>query len=257
MKKTLNRLRKIIPGSLGIYEFLYGLIKIPGFIVDYRNFKNSATNANRRFPLKKKDFFPCLLDKTVDTPFDPHYTYHPAWAARVVAKVMPKKHIDISSTLRFSTIVSAFIPVDFYDYRPANLRLKNLESRHGDLMFLPFADDSVESISCMHTIEHIGLGRYGDPIDYDADIRAIEQLKRVLAPGGTLIFVTPVGRPKIEFNAHRIYAYEQIIQYFNDLKLSEFSLIPDNWQETGLIENADPALVKDQNYACGCFVFTK
>lgn len=257
MKKTLNRLRKIVPGSLGVYEFLYGLIKVPGFISDYRSFVTSAKGTTSRFPLEKKDFFPCLLDKTTDTPFDPHYTYHPAWAARVVARVMPKKHIDISSTLRFATIVSAFLPVEFYDYRPANLRLPNLESKPGDLMSLPFADSSVESISCMHTIEHIGLGRYGDPIDYDADIKAIYELKRVLAPGGTLIFVTPVGKPKIEFNAHRIYSYEQIMSYFSNLKLTEFSLIPDNWQEKGLIENADPALVPSQNYACGCFVFTK
>lgn len=257
MKKTLNRLRKIVPGSLGVYEFLYGLVKVPGFISDYRNFLTSAKSTTARFPLQKKDFFPCLLDKTADTPFDPHYTYHPAWAARVVARVMPKKHIDISSTLRFATIVSAFLPVEFYDYRPANLRLPNLESKPGDLMSLPFADSSVESISCMHTIEHIGLGRYGDPIDYDADIKAINELVRVLAPGGTLIFVTPVGKPKIEFNAHRIYSYEQIMSYFSSLKLTEFSLIPDNWQEQGLIENADPALVASQNYACGCFVFTK
>ena len=56
-------------------------------------------------------------------------------------------------------MVSAFIPVEFYDYRPAELSLSGLEFKHADLTHLPFADNSVESLSCMHVIEHIGLGR--------------------------------------------------------------------------------------------------
>lgn len=253
----LHTIRKIIPGSLGVYEFFRGLIEIPTFLSNYQAFKTSAETTTARFPLRKLDWFLCLLDNTKTTPFDPHYTYHPAWAARVVARTMPKKHIDIASTLKFPTIVSAFVPVEFYDYRPAELKLDNLESKHGDLLALPFADNSVASLSCMHTIEHVGLGRYGDPIDYDGDIKAIKELVRVLAPGGTLIFVTPVGVPKIEYNAHRIYAYEQILQYFEGLKLTEFSLVPDDWRTHGLIINADPSLVSAQAYGCGCFVFTK
>ena len=106
----------------------------------------------------------------------------------------------------------------------------------------------------MHTIEHIGLGRYGDEIDPEGDIKSINELKRVLKPGGDLLFVTPVGTPKIEFNAHRIYSYEQIIEYFSPLQVKEFSLIPDNG---GLITNADPSLVQQQTYGCGCFWFKK
>ena len=106
----------------------------------------------------------------------------------------------------------------------------------------------------MHTIEHIGLGRYGDEIDPQGDIKAINELKRVLAQNGDLLFVTPVGKPKIEFNAHRIYSYEQIKEYFSPLTIKEFSLIPDSG---GIIINADPALVKEQNYGCGCFWFKK
>lgn len=257
MKKALTCLRKIVPGSLGLYDFLRSLLKIPEFVSDYRRFLRAARDSRSRFPLRKRDFFLCLLDKTKTTPFDPHYIYHPAWAARVVVRRSPEKHIDIASTLHFSTIVSAFVPTEFYDYRPAELHLDNLQSKHGDLMQLPFAENSVESLSCMHTIEHVGLGRYGDPIDYDGDLKAIAELKRVLAPGGTLIFVTPVGKPRIEFNAHRIYAYEQIMDYFSDLKLVEFSLVPDDWRSKGLILNADPALIALQSYGCGCFVFTK
>ena len=106
----------------------------------------------------------------------------------------------------------------------------------------------------MHTVEHVGLGRYGDPINPDGDLKAISELKRTLANGGSLLFVVPVGKPKIEFNAHRIYSFEQIINYFKDLKLKEFSIITDNGD---FIENAKPELVKQQKYGCGCFWFIK
>ena len=109
----------------------------------------------------------------------------------------------------------------------------------------------------MHTIEHVGLGRYGDPIDPNGDIKAIEELKRVTATGGNLLFVTPVGKPKIEFNAHRIYSYEQIVSYFKGFELKEFSLVPEKEKDGALITNADPSLVEKENYACGCFWFVK
>jgi hypothetical protein len=169
-------------------------------------------------PIKGRDAYPCLKDKIVNTPFDQHYTYHPAWAARILAQTKPAYHVDISSILSFSTVVSAFVPVKFYDYRPANLNINNFESGFADLKQLSFADNSIASLSCMHTIEHIGLGRYGDEIDPQGDIKSIDELKRVLQSGGNLLFVTPVGRSRIEFNAHRIYSYEQIIGYFSPLR---------------------------------------
>jgi SAM-dependent methyltransferase len=221
------------------------------FLGEYRKLKGSNDG---RLSIKFGEIHPCLKDRVSTTPFDQHYTYHPAWAARVLAQTRPSEHVDISSILSFSALVSAFIPVRFYDYRPAELNLGNLQSGFADLKQLSFPADSIESLSCMHTVEHIGLGRYGDELDIAGDIKAINELKRVLKPGGTLLFVTPVGRPRIEFNAHRIYSYRQIVDYFSPLQLNEFSLIPD---EGGLISNADPALVERQEYACGCFWFKK
>jgi SAM-dependent methyltransferase len=215
------------------------------------------TKDNRFLPLWENRY-PQLYDKTTDTGFDAHYVYHPAWAARVIAKLKPRLHIDISSKLYFATMVSAFVPVDFYDYRPANLRgLSGLNSKHGDLMKLPFPNNSVESISCMHTVEHIGLGRYGDPLDPEGDLKAIEELKRVTAKGGTLIFVTPTGKQKLMYNAHRIYSYDQIMSYFKGFELKEFALIPDDADKVGIIINASKELADKQTYGCGCYWFVK
>jgi hypothetical protein len=201
--------------------------------------------------------YPCLFDNTGITPIEPHYTYHPAWAARVLAQINPVTHIDISSTTNFGTIVSAFVPVEFYDYRPANIHLSNYSSGKADLTNLHFETNSIESLSCMHTVEHIGLGRYGDPIDVTGDLKAMKELERVVAKNGNLLFVVPIGTPRIEFNAHRIYAYDTIIKGFSGLVLKEFSLIPDDFENTGYITNPSIELINKQNWGCGCFWFTK
>ncbi|MDO8482551.1 MAG: DUF268 domain-containing protein, partial [bacterium] len=133
----------------------------------------------------------------------------------------------------------------------------NLKSAKADLMALPFRDGSIESLSCMHTVEHIGLGRYGDPINPDSDLKAMRELTRVLAKNGTLLFVVPIGIPKIIFNAHRIYSYEQIINAFDKLELKEFSLIPESGKDGGIIRNASREEADKQRYGCGCFWFTK
>ncbi|MBI5078279.1 MAG: DUF268 domain-containing protein [Candidatus Yonathbacteria bacterium] len=231
------------------------LFLTPFVLMDFLKFWKQ--DKNPRFSLLLSDFYPCIKDKTVKTGFDRHYVYHTSWAARKVKEINPPFHTDISSSLYFAGIVSAFVPVKFYDYRPAQLKLSGVESGACDLTKMQFKDNSIKSLSCMHTVEHIGLGRYGDTIDPNGDIKATRELSRVLTVGGHLIFVVPVGKPKIEFNAHRIYSYEQVPSLFPDLKLVEFSMVTDMVEQGDFIKNADPNLVQYQNYACGCFLFKK
>ncbi|MDB5118033.1 MAG: hypothetical protein JWQ79_3525 [Mucilaginibacter sp.] len=215
--------------------------------------KFNQLNIDKRLNVSK-DLYPFLDDRTAVTYFEPHYTYHPAWAARVVKEIQPKKHIDISSSLTFCTILSAFVETEFYDYRPALLSLDQLTSAEANLTSLHFGDNSIESLSCMHTIEHIGLGRYGDEIDPDGDIKAINELKRVCAPGGNLLIVVPVGEQKIMFNAHRIYSATSFVNYFEGFSLREFSLIDD---AGNFIRKSDLSLADEQLFGCGCFWFIK
>jgi hypothetical protein len=233
-----------------LYKILY----------QFFNFYKLKQVNNRFFVMRLDNRNLFMNDATDNTDFDRHYTYHPAWAIRKIKEYNVKEHVDISSILSFSANLSAFIPVKFFDYRPANLVLDNLITGSEDLTHLSFESNSIRSLSCMHTIEHIGLGRYGDPIDYDGDLKAINELSRVLAPGGILLIVVPVGKEnKIVFNAHRIYEPKSFIQLFesNALQLKEFTLIPDNDADGHLVLNPSVALMNRQNYGCGCFLFIK
>jgi hypothetical protein len=249
---------KYIPFLRMILNWLHRIIRSKKFRKEFSAFKRiSSLQGDRRFEVSWQDRYPCLDDKVAIMGFDRHYIYHTAWAARIVAETKPFMHIDISSSLYFCSIISAIVPVKFYDYRSVDLRLDNLEAGLADLKQLPFPNQSVSSMSCMHVVEHIGLGRYGDTLDPLGDVKAITELIRCLAPGGSLLFVVPVGKQKLAFNAHRIYTYQQMITYFKPLELIEFALIPDNWAVGGLVRHADPAWVEQQFYGCGCFWFKR
>jgi SAM-dependent methyltransferase len=251
IKKTVKR----VPGSIRFHAAIMRFVSYVQFLGDYLRFRKMAKDG--RLSLQWRDRYPCLDERTAVTGFDRHYLYHPAWAARVLADIRPNRHLDISSSLQFCSLVSAFVPVSFFDFRPAEIFLSNLESGQADICALPFADGSIQSLSCMHVVEHVGLGRYGDPLDPDGDLKAMAELKRVLAPGGNLLFVVPVGKPRIQYNAHRIYSYDQVREAFADFDLKEFSLIPDGREDGGLIRNATPEMADRQSYGCGCFWFRR
>src|SRR5687768_16106991 len=116
------------------------------FRSSYNQFKLLSAS-DQRFRLDTKDLYPCLDDATGATNFDPHYVYHTAWAARRIKQHAPNSHVDLSSFLYFSTLLSAFIPVRFFDYRPANVQLSGLTAERADLNKLQFASDSIESLS--------------------------------------------------------------------------------------------------------------
>jgi SAM-dependent methyltransferase len=242
--------------KLKITEMFNKYHRISEFKKDYKNFKqlSSITPRLDNLPISSADLMPMLDDKTTITNYDHAYVYHISWAARVLHEQGISEHVDIGSYHYFATLVSAFLPIHFFDYRPMDIHLDNLSSEKADLLHLDFEENSISSLSCMHVIEHIGLGRYGDEIDPVADIYAIHELTRVLKPKGHLLFVVPVGRPRVCFNAHRIYDPVEILNYFKDLDLVEFSVVTDK----GVFSRGEnPNDFIDQIYACGMYHFQK
>jgi len=134
------------------------------------------------------------------------------------------------------------------------VQLENFESKKGSILELPFEDDSVQSISCLHVAEHVGLGRYGDDLDPGGTEKATRELARVLARGGNLYFSVPLGKPRVCFNAHRILPPQQVLNYFRDLRLVGFAAVDDS----GMFrEGITPSELQNASYACGLFHFSK
>ena len=223
---------------------------LPQFLWDWRRYSRLP----QAEPVRLADSYPQLHDRTGATPFDPHYFYVNGWAMRRIVANRPGRHLDVGSHNLFANLLSAVVPVTFLDYRPLNAKLAGLSCVGGSILELPFADNSAESLSCLHVAEHIGLGRYGDPLDPEGTKKAARELGRVLAGDGRLYFALPVGRPRVCFNAHRVHSPEAIREFCCDLELVEFSGVHDDGR---FVERIELTEFEESDYACGMFLFRK
>lgn len=249
-KNLLYFLYRIISPIFDPLRFYLGAKGYLWFLRDLTIYKIRDPEAKLLF----LNLFPALHDKTEFTPFDSHYFYQQLWVFENILKRKPKVHIDIGSTYQMSGYISKITKARFIDIRLAKIELKNLSAEKGDILGLPLGDNSVESLSCLHVIEHIGLGRYGDRIDPSGPAKAAQELSRVLAKGGYLYISTPIGKERIHFNAHRVFNPMTILKHFKNLKLISFSVVDD---DGGFREKANPAEFKGSTYSCGMFLFKK
>jgi SAM-dependent methyltransferase len=183
-----------------------------------------------------------------------HYFHQDIWAARDIYRRNPDRHVDVGSSVAgFVAHLLCFREVEYVDLRALRTNASGLHFRRGDLTDLPYPDASIESLSALHVVEHIGLGRYGDPVDPDGWRKAVAVLQRVLKPGGVLYFSMPIGPERLEFDAHRVFSPRTITEAFDLLELSSFSFVDDRGD---LVQHSDPANVQGW-YSCGLFRFTK
>lgn len=204
--------------------------------------------------LRWRDSLPMLTDRLATTPYDAHYLHQDSWAARRVAEHGPSRHVDVGSRVDYVCFLGAIVPVTFVDIRPLEADVENVESVAGSVLEMPFEDRSLESVSCLHVVEHIGLGRYGDPLDPSGSRRAIEELQRVVAPGGQLLLSLPVGRPRVCFNAHRVHDPRDVRALAGELELLEFSGVDDSgaFRRRRTLDE-----LADQSYACGMYLLRR
>ncbi len=225
------------------------------FLSSYRQWQQSASADWRA---NFGDLKPCLDDRyDAAGSAKGHYFLQDIWAAQRVFKHAAAGHVDVGSRVDgFVAHVASFCPVKYVDIRAIETAVPNLVGVQGSVCALPFVDRSLESLSCLHVIEHIGLGRYGDPMDPDGWLKGLGELQRVLKPGGQLLLGTPCGRSRVVFHAHRVFSPKQIIAAMPELKLEEFSLINDGlstaWREQVPLESADTL-----EFGCGLFRFTR
>lgn len=192
-----------------------------------------------------------------------HYFAQDIWGANRVYRNMPSKHYDIGSRVDgFISHLLVFLKeVNYIDIRPLSYPIQGLNFIQGDATNLDtISDNSIESLSSFHALEHFGLGRYADAVDPDAYIKAMRAFVRVLKPGGTLYLGVPIGpNDKLVFNAHRIFRPETVIDGFKGLRLKEFAVIrgKNSYWEDIQLDSMNEVINTIPDYSCGLFEFKK
>ena len=254
-------LKRLLLSAMRMMKPLFSLANLkafPGyirFITDLRKYRKMGGTA------LAGDFWPCLFDKTATTGIDAHYFHQAVWAGHKIQEFSPADHVDIGSDVCYVGMLTTILPVRFVDIRPLQLNIPNYEGIDGSILDLPFPDASINSISCLHVIEHIGLGRYGDPLDPEGSIKACRELQRVLAPCGQLLVSMPIGTARVQFNGQRVFAVRDVLQMFPELTLTEMAmvdaagsfhatLLPDD-QRISALEQATA------DFGLGLFLFTR
>lgn len=187
-----------------------------------------------------------------------HYFAQDIWGAKKILENNPKEHYDIGSRLDgFIAHLLVFRKVNYIDIRPLPYEVPNLTFIQGDATKLSnIQDNTLESISSFHAIEHFGLGRYGDPIDPDACFKAMKSLIRVTKVGGHIYIGLPIGpQNKVVFNAHRIFTIPIILDVFKSLKLMDLKIIRGDNAYVEDVAKKDYLNIGD--FSCGLFEFVK
>jgi SAM-dependent methyltransferase len=245
---ALGQLYSRVAPWLNLANLAHLVAGVPRFVRDYATY-------GRLEPLRLRDIYPMLLDWYESAGVaSGHYFHQDLWAARKVFASGIQPHVDVGSRVDgFVAHCAVFTRVMYLDVRPLP-PVANVISIAGSVTALPFADGSLQSVSCLHVLEHIGLGRYGDPIDPTGTRRGCAELARVLAPQGHLYIGIPIGRERVCFNAHRVHAPATILEYFRPLRLQDSAVVDD----CGLLHDpADPRVFAMADYACALLHFTK
>jgi len=170
------------------------------------------------FPNPKR--FPMFGDYRRDgAQLDPHYFAQDLLAAQFIFKQNPQRHIDVGSRIDgFVAHIATFRPIEVCEIRPIKVANKNISTLNLDITDTANVPEEIcDSVSSLHVLEHIGLGRYGDELNPDGWLLGIKNLLKMLKWGGYLYISVPVGYQRLEFDRNRIFDVETICGAVSDL----------------------------------------
>jgi len=192
-----------------------------------------------------------------------HYFHQDLFVAREIFNRNPDRHVDVGSSITgFVSHVASFRRIEVLDIRPLENLTTGLTFIQQDVMNIdPSLVQSTDSLSCLHALEHFGLGRYTDPVDYLGWLKGIESLKSMLKPGGVLYLSVPTGKvQRVEFNAHRIFSLPFLRSRLeNDFDIEKLAFVGDDGNlVTGLDPYSDLAnLSFGAHHGCSIWVLRK
>ncbi len=235
---------------------------LPTYLRNLRLLRQQAPVLQSEFPFGR--WYPCLDDRFSDSGSTKgHYFHQDLLVARRIHLNNPIQHLDVGSRIDgFVAHVASFRRIAVMDIRPLSICIPNMEFVQADLMskITSSMTESCDSLSCLHAIEHFGLGRYGDTIKYDGHLLGMENLYRILKSGGKFYLSTPIGPQRIEFDAHRVFSVKYLLEQFNGkYRLDYFSFVDDKGElhEDVSLNEKDVLNNFGCVYGCGIFELTK
>ncbi len=224
---------------------------------EYRELKRQARNHRIPFPISS--FYPCMADRYAGAgTTSNHYFWQDLFVAQKIANARPQRHVDVGSRIDgFVAHVASFREVEVIDIRAMPDSIPNVRFRQADMMRLdPALAGTTDSLSCLHALEHFGLGRYGDPIDFEGYEKGFRSLCDLLRSEGTLYFSVPIGPQRIEFNAHRVFSIAHLLKLFGArFSVRSFSYVDDRGVLHEDVELTPKIVSSNADCLFGCGIF--
>ena len=230
-------------------------VHIPKYLRQYSRYKSLGGQITHTYPI--------LLDYEDQAGrSNGHYFHQDLLVASFISEAKPDRHVDIGSRIDgFVAHVASFRAIDVLDIRELpDTGHPRIRFVRADLMNEDKAlENMADSISCLHAIEHFGLGRYGDPLNPDGHKLGFNNILRMLKPGGTLYISFPIGKSnEVHFNAQRVFHPQDIFGWAdsrNAIELLRFDYVDD---AGNLNQNIDVSTTElNVRLGCGIYSFRK
>lgn len=257
MQKLIRKIHWFLSDQCGLdlIRFVKSVINYPHYIFDLYRFNKAYFG-----PLR---FLPCLHDRYEEGgTTKSEYFWQDLLVARMIFDAKPQKHVDIGSRVDgFIAHVASYREIEVLDVRPVATQIPSVTFTQADLMEpLEEMKEYCDSLSCLHALEHFGLGRYGDPINPIGYELGFFNMSNILKENGMFYLSVPIGIERVEFNAHRVFDPRTInkLAITNSLCLIELTAI---WQDGSIKTYKSNEISLDelasQNYVLGLFIFAK
>ena len=255
--RLIRKLNFILSAQFGIdsIKFVRSLCGIPRYARDLVRFNSQYAG--------RLELLPCLHDWDEEGgTTKSEYFWQDLLVARMIFNAKPERHVDIGSRVDgFVAHVASFREVEVFDVRPITTKIPGVIFKQADFMNPRDRQSAYcDSLSCLHALEHFGLGRYGDEVASDGFERGFSNMAHLLKPGGTFYLSVPVGIDRVEFNAHRVLDPSAILGLAakNALRLTSFIAIhPGGHVEMVQLNELRLIEFGSQRYALGMFVFVR
>lgn len=260
LKPTRIKLHWLLSSQFGLDPriFLRSLGGLPVYLRDRATFRKGFSGTMK--------FKPCLHDRYEEGgATKSEYFWQDLLVARAIHLAKPIKHVDIGSRVDgFVAHVASFRDIEVIDVRSISTAVPGVVFRQADLMNpAPLLTDTrggyCDSLSCLHALEHFGLGRYGDPINPQGYQCGIDNMAQLLQPGGIFYLSTPIGQERVEFNANWVFDPRSILRCAEaaGMMLLKLTVITPDGQQESAFDDFSLANLALQNYQLGLFIFTK